>query len=336
MLKLEKEYQNINKSEWEDLILRSNYANIFQTPKMYNFWLKQENVSPKICAGYLHDKLVFIMISTIMKEKGKVKGFLSRRAVIYGGPIIDDSLKENGEVLQKILVQASTVLKKNAIYSEIRNCNDYSDFKVPFTNTGWNYNPHLNFHVDCTSIDLVKKNISKSKVRQIKKSINTGAEIVQASSEKEVIEFYEILENLYIGKVKKPLLPIDFFLDFFRSDIGVYLLVRYSGKIIGGILCPILGKKVIYEWFVCGEDGVYENIYPSILATWAAIEYACKNGIERFDFMGAGKPDEEYGVREFKSKFGGCLVEHGRFVKIHNEILYNIGKTGLKIYQKVK
>ena len=52
--------------------------------------------------------------------------------------------------------------------------------------------------------------------------------------------------------------------------------------------------------------------------------------------MGAGKPNEDYGVREFKSKFGGELVEFGRFERINNHFLYLIGKTGLKILKKFK
>ena len=48
---------------------------------------------------------------------------------------------------------------------------------------------------------------------------------------------------------------------------------------------------------------------------WISIDYACKNGIEKFDFMGAGSPDEDYGVRDFKAKFGGSLVEPGRFIQ---------------------
>ena len=66
-----------------------------------------------------------------------------------------------------------------------------------------------------------------------------------------------------------------------------------------------------------------------------AIDYANKNNIEYFDFMGAGKPDQDYGVREFKSKFGGELVEFGRFVKILNPMLYNFGKLSLKILSKI-
>ena len=51
--------------------------------------------------------------------------------------------------------------------------------------------------------------------------------------------------------------------------------------------------------------------------------------------MGAGSPDENYGVRDFKARFGGELVEYGRFKKILNPILYEAGKIGLKFISKV-
>ena len=34
-------------------------------------------------------------------------------------------------------------------------------------------------------------------------------------------------------------------------------------------------------------------------------------------FGGAGKPDKPYGVRDYKLKFGGQLVNWGRFEKVH-------------------
>ncbi|MBN1639302.1 MAG: peptidoglycan bridge formation glycyltransferase FemA/FemB family protein [Ignavibacteriales bacterium] len=335
-IRVEQESNKIKATEWEDLIQGNCTSNVFHTPNMYMFWLKQEKITPKIFAGYVDEKLVFIMLAVMIKENGKIKGFLSRRSVIYGGPIIDNSLKKNKVAFTRILAQINDVLKKRSIYSEIRNFNDYSEFQDIFVNSGWNYKTHLNFHVDCSDIVQAKKRISKSKIRQINNSLKAGAEIIQAANENEITEFYAILGNLYKSKVKKPLYPLDFFIDFFKSDLGVYLLIKYNNKIIGGIMCPIYRNLVIYEWFVCGEDGVYKNIYPSILATWAAIKYACDNGIKRFDFMGAGKPNEDYGVRDFKSKFGGDLVEYGRFLRIDNKFLYTIGKIGLKLNQMVK
>ena len=47
--------------------------------------------------------------------------------------------------------------------------------------------------------------------------------------------------------------------------------------------------------------------------------------------MGAGSPDSEYGVRDFKSKFGGELVEYGRFKIVFNKFLFFVGKQALQI-----
>jgi len=83
-------------------------------------------------------------------------------------------------------------------------------------------------------------------------------------------------------------------------------------------------------------DSEYKNQFPSIMATWAAIEYANENNIPLFDFMGAGNPNEAYGVREFKSRFGGEQVEHGRYLNILNPFLYKIGEIGLNVLSKLK
>ena len=95
-------------------------------------------------------------------------------------------------------------------------------------------------------------------------------------------------------------------------------------------MCPILAGKTIYEWYVCGLDEDFRECYSSVVATYAAIEYAKEHGLSLFDFMGAGKPDIPYGVRDFKMEFGGELVEHGRYVCVQKLVLYRIGKWGVR------
>jgi len=63
-----------------------------------------------------------------------------------------------------------------------------------------------------------------------------------------------------------------------------------------------------------------------VLATWAAIEYALEQSIPKFDFMGVGIPEREYGVREFKSRFGGKMVNYGRFARISNRLFTALPK----------
>jgi lipid II:glycine glycyltransferase (peptidoglycan interpeptide bridge formation enzyme) len=100
-------------------------------------------------------------------------------------------------------------------------------------------------------------------------------------------------------------------------------------------MCPVYDQRVIYEWYIGGEDGIHKGVYPSILATWAAIRYATEKHMTTFDFLGAGKPGEEYGVREFKVSFGGDVVNYGRFTRINDRFLYFIGKTGITLLKKL-
>lgn len=173
--------------------------------------------------------------------------------------------------------------------------------------------------------------MSEQRRRQVKKGISNGAIICEAQSEQEICDWYKILHRLYREKVRTPLFSEDFFLEFHRKEFGKYLLVKHEDMVIGGMMCPILKDKTIYEWYVCGlDEEYYRDLYPSVMATYAAIEYVKKHHIPLFDFMGAGKPNEAYGVRDFKMEFGGESVEYGRFLCIRKPMLYAIGKLGVK------
>jgi lipid II:glycine glycyltransferase (peptidoglycan interpeptide bridge formation enzyme) len=139
---------------------------------------------------------------------------------------------------------------------------------------------------------------------------------------------------LYTTKIKTPLFSLSFFEHLYAQPNGRFILVELNGEIIGGTVCVELPGKCLYEWFVCGRDGEWKSIFPSSLATYAGIRYAVENGCSRFDMMGAGKPDEAYGVRDFKARFGGEQVEHGRFLRIQKPLLYMMGKLGVKLLKK--
>jgi lipid II:glycine glycyltransferase (peptidoglycan interpeptide bridge formation enzyme) len=284
-------------------------------------------LSAKVYAVEEDSDIIALCVVTIQKELG-IKEFISRRAIIYGGPV----LKKNEEVcLQFLLNSISKELKKKSIYLEIRSLNDYSAFKEGFKGNGWKYIPYQNFIVDCSNKVKLFQKLGNNRKRQIKKAISTGVEIKEAESINEINEFYSILQTLYDQKIKKPLLPRKFFEEFFNKKLGKYLLVMYKSKIIGGIMCPILENRLIYEFYVFGLNKEHKDQYPSVMATWAAMEYASNNNIPVFDFMGAGFRNSDYGVREFKARFGGELVEYGRYLKINKPLLYIIGKIGIKL-----
>lgn len=324
--------KEISQSAWNELLLSSSFSTPFQTIEFYDFINSIPGYTAIALAIEDSGKLCSLVVATIQKEKG-IKGYFSRRAIIYGGPVIH---KDECTTLHVLLNVLNRRLQGQVIYMETRNFHDYNNYKNTFVEHGWHYTPYLNFRLNCTSHEMAWNQLNTNRKRQINKALKNGVSIKEAASLADVKKFYDILKNLYDTRIKKPLPAIAFFEAFYKADVGKYLLVHFNDRIVGGIMCPMLNGKAVYEFYIGGLDQEYKEVSPSVMATWAAIDYGYKNGFQYFDFMGAGKPDESYGVREFKEKFGGELVEYGRFIKINNKFLYNLGVATLSLMKRMR
>ena len=322
-------YSEIDKQDWRLLAETSPLSTWFQTDEAYRFYQSVSDMCAFVYGVMEEDKLVGVIVGYTTQEKCKLKQYFTARAIVVGGPLLDENISESALTM---LLQTVKMQQGEAIYIETRNLHDYSRWKTVFKANGFAYQPHLNIQVTCNAMHTM----SEQRQRQVKKAIKNGAEICEASSEQEIRDWYQILHQLYRQKVRTPLCSEAFFLQFYRNGVGKYLLVKYDGKVIGGMVCPIFAGKAIYEWYVCGLDEAYREQYPSVMATYAAIEYAKQNDISMFDFMGAGVPDQPYGVRDFKMEFGGEAVEYGRYLHIRKPLLYKIGKLGVKILKSRK
>ena len=336
-------YKDIDSTAWSRLVQSSPTGTWFQMPEAYSFFADLLNVfRPFVVAvaekenGTKDLLLRAVCVGYITVEQNPIKQFLTRRAIIIGGPALASDCTGEEVVLLMETVKCRIKELGGAIYIETRNFNDYSRYRDGFEKAGFHYEPHLNYHLDCSDEKRLFINMSESRRRQVKKGLKNGAIIEEAQDECDVHDFYLLLRNLYKTRVKTPLFAENVFLEFYRKQSGKYLLVKYDGKVIGGIMSPILHEKTIYEWFVCGLDGEYKDQYPSVLATYAAMVYGAQHGLSRFDFMGAGKEGDGYGVRVFKERFGGEQVEHGRYRCVLNSLLYACGTLGVKVMKKLK
>ena len=329
-----KTIDQIDRNKWNDLLAHSSTASYFQSPECYDFYQSLSFLMPFGYGVSENGELKGVIIGYIISDGNLIKRFFSRRAIIPGGVLISEEISH--KALSQLLQTLKEKLDKKVIYIEIRNYQDYTKYKTLFGENNFKYQVHLNFHVLTPNSESALKNLSTTKRRDVKLSLKEGAEIIEAGNREEVAKYYDLLKLLYQTKVKTPLFPVEFFDRLVLDSYGKLFLIKYNGQIIGGSVCVGMENSVLYEWFVCGTDGKFKNIYPSTLATWAAIKYAAENGYRYFDMMGAGKPDEGYGVREFKSKFGGELVEHGRFLYVIKPLLYNLGKKAIEIKKRMK
>ena len=320
-------YNQIDPQQWKELVQSSPTATWFQTDEAYQFYASVSEMVPFATAVENNGKLRAVCVGYTTKEANAIKQYLTCRAIIIGGPLLANDATDE-EVAA--LLQAIRRLGKRAIYVETRNFHDYSRWKAVFKANGFAYQPHLNFHVDTTSPEIVEQNLGKSRKRDIRTTIRDGVTPVYQPTIDQVRAYYDILLDLYKTKVKTPLFKCEWFEQLYKVNSARFILTELEGKIVGGTVCMVLPGKALYEWFACGIDGVYPHIYPSTYATYLGIKYAAENGCKIFDMMGAGKPDEPYGVRDFKAEFGGELVEHGRFLCVRKPLLYKIGTLGVK------
>lgn len=324
------EHTALVRAEWNRLVAQSETGTWFQSPEAYDFFAAQPHLfKPFVWAVADNQDLLSVCVGYVTRESNSLKQFFTRRAIIIGGPaIVQDCTVE---ALALLMQHVKEQLSREAIYLETRNFRDFSPWAKAFEQAGWTYWPHYNFHIDCTSKDTIWANLSETRCRQIRKALKNGVTIDAQPTEQDIIGWYRILREIYRTRVKTPLFPLNFFLSFYRQGIGRYLIVKYEGRVIGGIMCPIQEEQCIYEWFVCGLDSDYKECYPSVMATYAAMEYGVNNELPLFDVMGAGVPDIPYGVRDFKAEFGGRLVEYGRYRFIAKPLLFRLGVWGVRM-----
>lgn len=315
---------------WNELLEHSAHTSYFQSPGCYELYASQSFMEEFVVAVGSEVRLEALVCGYIVREGKGLKGYLSRRAIVPGGVLIRSGAE--AEAVEKVLAALNAQLDRTCIYTEFRNYSDYRSYSSCFERMGYRYEPHLNLRLDCHDRQQVWNGLSASKRRQIRQSQQAGLSIGKAENAEDISAFYRLLSELYRGKIRRPLFPESFFHALAERKDTVVLVCKYRGEVCGGIVCVLHAKVSVSEWFVCGDSGMeMKGIYPSVMATWGGIDYAIENGYALFDFMGAGKPDEPYGVRDFKMRFGGSLVEYGRFLYIRNSIVYLTGASFLHL-----
>jgi lipid II:glycine glycyltransferase (peptidoglycan interpeptide bridge formation enzyme) len=344
-LSLHIQYNHItedDRASWAEFLTNHPENTVFQSPEMFDFYQKVNHYTPHIfLAKDDQGAILGVLLAVIIKEYSGWKGRMSSRTVVYGGPLLGKT--DTQQVLKQLLESLDRELKSESVYVQFRNFIEWPlESASVFESCGFRFNDRLNLLVNTAHKEETEKAISKTKLRQIRKGMANGSIIRPPKNMGEVQVFYELLSDVYRNRVRKPLPDRSFFEQFYeisrKGKLGIIRLVLHNDTIIGGVLSPMTDNRNIYEWYVLGLDERYKKNYPSILATWAPIEYALENNLAHFDFMGLGTPLKPYGVRDFKLHFGKNTTNPGRFSKINNRFLYMITEMSyniLRVFNKV-
>jgi len=322
---------------WRRYVDQHPGGNIFHTPEMYDVFSRGGSYQPRLWAVVdgQYNPLV-LLLPVILTLKGGVFRYFTSRAVVYGSVLFNPN-SEGVKELRNLLVQYTKENHSRLLFTELRNMADLSDVQNILNRQKFVYEDHLNYLVDLDlSPDAVFKNIGQRTRKNIRRGLNKGKVVIKQVTERnEIVRCYCLLKQTYQA-VQVPLADI----SLFESAFDILYpkgMIRFSLALLGDKVAAtsidLIYKDVIYGWYG-GTDRKFANYVPNEILTWSILKWGAENGFRVYDFGGAGKPEEAYGVREFKAKFGGRLVNYGRNTYVHTPKRLELSKIGYKFMRR--
>jgi hypothetical protein len=301
----------------------------FMSVHLFRLYSELPLYDPFLITVYDGSEVVGVVLATVIRHYRWMPRRYTGRCMVIGYPEVAERA-DSKEIAAQLLDRLNEESRRISLYTEIRNVVGDGLFSPLLGERNYNASDWFNIVNPLPGdVDTAFNQVSPSKRRQIKIAENRGVMIKAASNMDEINAFYVILQDLY-SHIAKPLPPRLFFQRFFKdtqnTGRGVILIAYHEKQVIGGVMCPG-DDTTLYEWYIAGMDRTQRELYPSAVLTWSAIAYAVRNGYRYFDFMGGGKADKAYGVRDFKLRFGGELQQAIRYRKKHNTFWYALIKA---------
>jgi hypothetical protein len=143
----------------------------------------------------------------------------------------------------------------------------------------------------------------------IRKAENNGVTYRRATTPQEIEDGIQLLRNYYISKTRR--LPsretLNMMLhnsDGTLSEQAKMFVVIYKGKAIGSSFCMYDNDRAYLSYY-CGLRKSYPAQYPGIMAIWAALTDAHKEGYAHFEFL------EVRSRSRINPKFISALLNYG-------------------------
>jgi serine/alanine adding enzyme len=321
---------------WRRFVEEQPQSNLFHTREMFQVFARVQGHQPTLWAavdGHNFPLALLLPVQVTLMD-GLLRTFTTR-AVAYGSVLCAPS-PEGKEALAVLLRTYRGETKKSTLFTELRNLSDLSDMQPVLNECGFAYEKHLNFLIDLNQPqEAIWRKISKSGQQSVRTSRNKGTTIEEATERQQVDMAYQLLQKVY-SRAQVPLASLSLFKAAFDilTPRGMFkiFLARVNNDYIGACLL-LMHKGRIIDWYA-GTDRFFSSYSPMELLIWHTLQWGKEHGFSIFDFGGAGRPDEDYGPRKFKAKFGGELVEFGRNVYVHSKLRFQLSQAGYQLYRR--
>jgi lipid II:glycine glycyltransferase (peptidoglycan interpeptide bridge formation enzyme) len=329
---------SLDEKIWREFINQHPQSNIFHTPEMFEVFERAHSHHPQIYAALDDNRQVQVLFLPVQVTlKNGLLRRLTSRSIAYGG-VLCSCTEEGKKALGKLLVEYSKGAGRETIFTELRNLGDQSAIQLVLEGCRFSYEDHLDYLIDldCSSEQLMQ-NIGSRTRKHIRQALRKGNIVVDEIVDRSQIAiWYGLVHRSYLT-ARVPLADQSLFesaYDVLNPRGMIKFWLARIGDIFVAASVELLYKDKIYGWYG-GVDRTYAKEMPGEVLMWYILEWGVLHGYKIYDFGGAGKPGEAYGVRDFKAKFGGNLVNYGRNTLVHSPILLRVSESGYQFYRQL-
>lgn len=316
---------------WRCFVDEHPDGNIFHTPEMFEVFSHAKGHQPALWAAADDNGRVLALLLPVQITLvgGLLLRNLTSRAVVYGGVLCAPGA-DGRKGLAMLLHAYRSQGKPRSLFTEIRNLSEMNDIQPILHRSNFIHEGHLNFLIDLQrSSEEIWSSVQGNVRTGVRKARRKGVTIEEVTSLDGIRVVYAILAEVY-ERIHIPLAHPSLFKAAFEilypRDMVKFWVARLENTPIG-VAIRLLHKDVIYAWYA-GSLRQHASCRANDLLNWHVLEWGAQNGFGVFDFGGAGKPDEDYGPRKFKAKFGGELVNYGRNTCVHSPHLLRLCEWG--------
>jgi hypothetical protein len=312
---------------WDDFVLQHPKGGIFHTSDMVRVFDAATGYSPIPLAAMSGDgKILALMVTVRVQTLPRPLDGVSSRSIAFAEPLcLGDP--HSIEALCKLIEAHDQQTRWNTLFAEIRPLYAAGPEKHALEQCGYAHLDYLNYVVDLTKLqDELWSRVRPSARASIRKCERQGFHVRQVSGDLAVDQLYHFLKLTY-HRARVPL-PDRSLFEAAQEVLGpsgkIKFVAAYRGDEAVGTDAVLAFKDRVFGWY--GGALRMKGVSPFEFMQWNEIVWGCEHSYQIYDFGGAGWPDEPYGVRDFKARFGGELVCYGRYRKVYSPRLLSLAE----------
>lgn len=322
--------------DWRRFIEEHPDGNIFHTPEMFQVFGHSKGHKPKLWAATQNGRILVLFLPVDVNLWNGILRPLTTRAISYGSVLCVPG-KEGQEALGQLLHTYKCRTAGEALFTELRNQSDLGLYQGVLESNGFVFEDHLNYIIDLSKpIEEIWKCLHPGARTNIRKAHKNRVDIQEVTTADKIPDVYSVLYKVY-KHIRVPLAHLSLFEAAFEILFPRGMIKFFTAQVDNaciGTAVRLLYKDTIYDWYagVLRDNNSYK---AHDLLNWHVFDWGNHNGFCRFDFGGAGKPNQDYGPRDFKAKFGGTLVNYGRYMYVHHPGLFLVSEWGYQMSRRL-